>query len=105
MNLAIPLGNAKYAFLTNENIRIGDQVFPCISGYHTGNKFYIMDVDATEVLTNPEYVLACTGWPSQPHTVEKFYHDDCGLLHISTDKGCSPSEVYFKVIKPEGETK
>jgi len=105
MKIAIPIGNGGHHKLTNEGIRVGDQVFPCISGYQIDDRFYIMQIDTTRHLHNPETMLACTGWPSEPHTVVEFYNDDRGLRHIRTDKGHSPAEVYFKVIKEEGETK
>ena len=101
MNIAIPISNGVYPKLTNEGIRVGDEVFPCISGYQMDGQFYVMDINTTRHWNTPEMMLACTGWPSEPHTVVEFYNDESGLRYIRTDKGYSPAEVYFKVIKQE----
>lgn len=99
MNIAIPLGNSNgFTLLTNEGLCVGDKVFPCVGGYHSNGKFYVVYIRTTEVLQDPDWVLACTGWPSEPHVVEEFYSHE-GLLHIKTNRGYSPAEVYFKVIK------
>lgn len=82
--------------LTNEGLKLGDSVFPLVHGLQRNGKFYVA------ILPDPDEddftLLACTGWPSEPHTITEFYQEG-GIPHIRTDHGYSPAECYFKSLE------
>ena len=94
MKIVIFKNNNRYKF-TNENIEIGDEVFPLVSGWHEDSTFYISHIENYE---DEFRMLALTGWPSEPHTVLKFEKEKNEPLAIITDKGYSPAECYFKQL-------
>ena len=95
MNLALCRPDKQPCLLTNTGLNLGDHVFPMVHGIHKNGKFYVAEL--------PDYdeddftLLALTGWPSEPHTIEEFYQHD-GIPYIRTDHGYSPAECYFKLI-------
>lgn len=89
MNIVISKGNAQYYLLTNKDLKVGDKVFPMTHGYTQGKTYYVFEVDTS---------LACSGWPSEPHTILDLHHSDDKGYEIRTDKGYGPREKYFKLI-------
>ena len=94
MNIAL-WNNCKEYFLTNDNLKVGDKVFPLVYTTHRKGKVYITGMIGPE--EDPHTILVCTGWPSEPHTIKDFYDDD-GIQWVHTDKGYSPAAVYFKPV-------
>ena len=100
MNIAIPKGNSKWFFLTNDGLKIGDPVFPLLETYHNDGKVFVTGMPRIFVKgpsDSAEFIEACTGWPSSPHVIRKFYTED-GIDWIRTDKGYAPAIEYFKLI-------
>jgi len=95
MNIAISKECGEWILLTNEDLKIGDAVFPLVSTYHNNGKIFIIDMIRPS--DSKESILACTGWPSHPHVVQRFFTED-GICYIETDKGYSPAIQYFKII-------
>ena len=101
MKLAIPKGNGEFFTFTNEDLKIGDKVFPLLDGWSHGGKWYMTGLSFKHDLDHDAFsIFACTGWRRnekrrEPHTIMDFYVED-GLRRIRTDKGYSPAEVYFK---------
>lgn len=99
MNIAIPKKKGgKLYFLTNEGLKVGDEVFPIVSAFHEKGRLFVTDIIRTHE-DDPFNVDACTGWPLCPHIIRDFYKKE-GLSWIHTDKGYSPAEVYFKIFLP-----
>lgn len=82
--------------LTNEGLKLGDHVFPLVDGLRRNGKFYVAGLPDPD--DSAYTLLACTGFPSEPHTITEFYQD-AGIPCIRTDKGYSPAECYFKTIE------
>lgn len=97
MNIAIPNSDGTNSLLTNEGLKRGDEVFPLLHTYTTKGKVYVTKM-APGCYPSAVTVLACTGWPSEPHVVTEFYNDD-GIPHIRTDKGYGVAITYFKLIE------
>lgn len=101
MNLAIPKGNGRFHSFINENLEVGDEVFPFLDTYHPRGEgeLYITDLRFEFVNGKFHTSEAVTGWPGNPHTVLEFF-DDYGVTYIKTDKGRGPAEAYFKLKEP-----
>ena len=84
-----------YHLLTNEGLEVGDEVFSLIDTYHHDGEIYVTNVGWKR--DTDFAVLACTGWPSDPHTIQSFYVDN-KVQYLRTDKGYSPAYCYFKRI-------
>lgn len=97
MNIAIS-EDSKFILLTNENLQVGDKVFPALHTYHNNGKVYVLDVMINK--KDKTMVEACTGWPNDPHIVTEFYIEN-GITFIRTNKGYSPAYKYFKVMNQE----
>jgi len=93
LNIAVR-HEGNWVLLTNEKLQIGDAVFPMIDTYRHDGVLYVTGMMSSS--DSPFSVLACRGWPSEPHTIADFYTED-GILCVHTDKGNSPAERYFKL--------
>ena len=101
MKLAIPKGNGECHTFTNEGLKVGDKVFPLVSGWSHKGEWYLMYL---EFHGDASSVFACTGWRSnehkrEPHTIISFDHPDGEPARIVTDRGYSPAQCYFKLIE------
>lgn len=81
--------NGKEVTLTNEGLKVGDQVFPISSGTTESGKYVHLEFNFKE---------AISGWHSRPHTIQSFYMDG-PVQYLRTDKGYSPVEKYFKIVE------
>ena len=99
MKIAIPKQGNGWHLLSNEGLSVGDEVFPLVEGYSLGDKFFITDMIRSS--DEPFRVVACTGWPSEPHIIVDFYQNQ-GLQWVRTNKGYGNIERYFKLILPSG---
>ena len=96
MNIMFKDFDGKTSFMTNENLEIGDKVFPMVKGMNKDNKYYVCSIaDYKDALM----LKACTGWPDDPHTILDLNHSDDKSYQIRTNYGYGPVEQYFKVIK------
>ena len=109
MNISLYRDGKQHLF-TNDNLKVGDKVFPLVHTFHkVGDKvfplvhtfhengqIFIIDIIGGRPNDDPFTVLACTGWPSEPHTIKDFYNYE-GIQYVHTDKGYSPAIVYFKL--------
>jgi hypothetical protein len=79
--------------LSNENLKVTDEVFPIGRGR-------IKD-DGTFILRELDYRDFMCGFPDNPHTILDLRHSDYKPYEIRTDHGYSPIECYYKIIKKE----
>jgi hypothetical protein len=82
--------------LSNENLKVGDKVYPIASGRCLDNGDWI--------LHNISFKDFMTGFPDEPHTIENLKHSDYKPYEVKTDAGFSPKECYYKIIKMEEKT-
>ncbi len=82
----------RYTF-SNENLQVGDEVFPIASGRCLDGGGWILHEISFE-----DYM---TGFPDEPHIIKNLEHSDYKPYQIQTDKGYGPIEQYFKIIKKE----
>ena len=82
--------NGEEVTLTNEGLKIGDPVFSISHGTTASGKYVHLEYGFSE---------ACSGWHSDPAIIESFYKDSRDISYIRTNKGYSPEECYFKIVK------
>jgi hypothetical protein len=90
MNIAIFNKGMKPSLLTNENLQVGDKVFPLTHGYNNGAKYFVVEIDTSK---------HCSGWPDEPHTILQLEYSKTKAYEIRTDHGYGPRESYFKLIE------
>jgi hypothetical protein len=86
--------NGKIYTLSNENLQVGDKVYPISQGKCDSKNF-------TYEHWEFDYRLVCTGWKSEPHTILDLHYSTYKPYEIHTDYGFGPVEHYFKIIKVE----
>jgi hypothetical protein len=79
--------------LSNQNLQVGDEVFPIAHGRCLDGGGWILHGFAWE-----DYV---SGFPSDPHTILDLKNSDYKPEQVHTDHGTGPIEMYYKVIKME----
>lgn len=89
--------NKKRYTLSNENLKVGDNVYPIAWGR-------CLD-DGGWVLQNFDYRELLSGFPNDPHTILDLKHSDHKPYQVKTDRGYSPIECYYKIIKIEEKNK
>lgn len=86
------LNKVRYT-LSNENLEVGDQVFPIGRGrIREDGKFILHNLDFTDYMS---------GFPDEPHTILDLNHSGYKPYEVRTDHGYSPKESFFKIIKKE----
>lgn len=107
MRIAIPKGSGEFYTFSNEDLKVGDKVFPLVDGWSHNGRWHMtgLSFKGKDVFST----LACTGWRKneskrEPHTIREFYFED-GLRHVRTDKGYGNAEVYFKLLGIDGMDK
>jgi ribosomal protein S17 len=86
--------------LSNENLKVGDEVFPIANGR-------CLD-DGGWILHNLDYREFVSGFPNEPHIIMDLNYDNGRqgkTYQVKTDKGYSPIERYFKIVKKEEKLK
>jgi hypothetical protein len=79
--------------LSNENLKVGDKVYPIATGRCLENDEWILhDIGFKKYLT---------GFPGDPDTIIDLEHSKDKAIQVSTNRGYSPIEVYYKIIKKE----
>lgn len=79
--------------LTNEGLQNGDRVYPIANGR-------VLD-DGSWIFHKLDYSYHASGFPDDPHTIINLKHDSYKPYEVRTNKGYSPIECYFKIIKKE----
>jgi hypothetical protein len=79
--------------LSNENLKVNDEVFPIASGRCLDNGGWILHDFSFEDYS--------TGFPDEPHRILKLKHSDYKPYEVRTNHGYSPIERYYKIIKKE----
>lgn len=91
--------NLRYT-LSNENLKEGDKVFPIANGRCLDNGGWILhDFDFRDFVS---------GFPDEPHTIIDLNYDNGRQgkpYEVRTDKGYSPIECYYKIVKIEKQIK
>ena len=86
--------------LSNENLKIGDEVFPIASGRRLDDGEWILhDLDFRDFMS---------GFPDKPHIIEDLNYDNGRQgkpYQVRTNNGYAPVESYFKIIKMEEKIK
>lgn len=98
MKLAIPDGDGGFYTFTNENLKVGDEVFPLVNGWSHNGEWYLTDV-VIHHDTSAFHALALTGWPDEYHLIVQIVKSKNEPLRIYTNRGYSPAECYFKLIE------
>jgi len=87
--------NIRYT-LSNENLKEGDEVYPIANGRCLDNGEWILhDLDFRDFMS---------GFPDEPHIILDLNYDNGRqgkAYQVKTDKGYSPIECYYKIIKME----
>lgn len=78
--------------LSNDNLYIGDKVFPIGGGRCTEDGWILHDLDFSN---------STSGFPDEPHTILDLHHSDYKPYQVRTNYGYSPIECYYKIIKKE----
>jgi len=86
--------------LTNDNLRVGDKVFPIGNGRCLDDGGWILqDLDYSEFMC---------GFPTEPHTIKNLNYDNGRqgkAYQVQTDHGFGPIESYYKILKMEKQIK
>lgn len=90
------IDNIRYT-LSNENLKVGDEVFPIARGRCLENGGWILHYIEFKYIT--------TGFPTTPHIILNLKYSDYKPHEVQTNYGFSPKEVYFKIIKIERKIK
>ena len=79
--------------LSNDNLKINDEVYPIGKGRCLDNGSWI--------LHNLDFRDFMSGFPNEPHTILDLKHSDYKPYEARTNYGFSPIESYYKIIKME----
>ena len=92
MKIEKTIGNIRYT-LSNDDLKVGDKVFPIASGRCINNNDWILHgFDFNPVLS---------GFPDEPHIIKDLNYSDYKPEQIRTNHGYGPIEIYYKIIKKE----
>jgi len=79
--------------LSNENLCVGDEVFSIARGRCLDDGSWILhDFDFRDYMC---------GFPNEPHIIENLKYGKSKSEEVNTNKGYSPRECYYKIIKRE----
>lgn len=86
--------------LSNDNLKVGDKVFPVAWGRCLEDGGWILhDFDFSNMMC---------GFPDEPHVIMDLNYDNGRqgkAYQVKTNKGYSPIECYYKIIKMEDKVK
>ncbi len=90
MKIAIRTENGDMVKLTNENLQVGDKVYPMTDGQIIDDVYYTTGIrEAEDTLLH--------GFPCSPHTILEMGRD-YKPYEVRTDHGYGPVEKYFKPV-------
>lgn len=93
MKLRMTIGDVDY-YLSNENLEIGDKVFPLVSGIIEDGEYFVIQI-LNPITDNFMHGLRT----NEPHTIESLSHSKSKSYEVRTDRGFGPMESYFKIVK------
>ena len=79
--------------LSNELLLVNDNVYPIARGRCLDNNDWI--------LHNFDFRDFISGFPNEPHVIKDLNYSKYKPEEVRTDKGFSPRESYYKIIKKE----
>lgn len=79
--------------LSNDDLKVGDKVYPIAEGRCLENGGWI--------LHGFDFRAVCSGFPDEPHTIKDLKYSESKPYEVHTDMGYSPKECYYKIIKKE----
>ena len=79
--------------LSNDNLKVSDEVYPIARGRITDNNEFILE--------ELDYRDFMSGFPDEPHIIEDLYYSLQKSYEVKTSHGYSPIECYYKIIKKE----
>ncbi len=85
MKISLYVNNHQY-FFTNEDLKVGDEVWPLTSGYNENGVYYVSSITR-------DYFE-----PNEPHIIQNLKHSDTKSYEVRTNHGYGPRECYFKLI-------
>lgn len=91
MNIETVYEGIRYR-LSNDNLKVGDEVFPCASGRRLDNGEFLLHYLEFD---KSHYANFDTDFPNNPHIITSIGED------IHTNMGYSSPQVYYKIIKKE----
>jgi hypothetical protein len=86
------IGDKRYT-LTNECLRVGDEVFPIAWGRCLGDNDWIFH--------KIDFDVSMSSFPDEPHKIMDLKNSDYKPYEVKTDHGYGPRETYYKIIKVE----
>lgn len=89
--------------LSNDNLKVNDEVFPIANGRCTDDGGWILHEIEFECRHFKDFVPS--GFPDEPHTILDLKHSDYKPYQIRTDQGYGPIEKYYKIVKKEKQEK
>ena len=98
MKIGKHLNGIRYT-LSNDDLQVGDKVYPIGRGYVTKGEFILGELDFRDFMS---------GFPDEPHTILDLNYDNGRqgkAYQVRTDMGFSPIESYYKIIKKEKQVK
>ena len=87
MKVAYTYKGKEYHF-TNENLKVGDKVFPISFGKVTDGSYEHHQFDFSDHMS---------GFPGYPHVILDLHYSDDKSYEVHTDHGFSPVECYYKI--------
>jgi len=81
--------NGKKYHLTNEDLKVGDNVFPISHGKVTNGSYEHHQFDFRDHMS---------GFPDNHHIILDLHYSDDKAYEVRTDHGFCPAECYFKIV-------
>jgi len=101
MNVECVIDGIRYT-LSNDNLKVGDKVFPIASGrINDKNEFILHYLEFDKY----HYTKFKTDFPEEPHILLDLNHSDYKPYQVRTNLGYGPIEKYYKIIKKEHQIK
>jgi len=79
--------------LSNNNLEVGDKVFPIANGR--------VLPDGSWILHNYDFRDFMSGFPDEPHIIKDLAHSKYKPYQVHTSHGYGPIETYYKIAKQE----
>jgi ribosomal protein S27AE len=91
--IVIHIHNGIKYFLSNENLKKNDLVFPLTYGK--------CENDGTYTIYSIDFDKVSSSFPDDPHKILTTKYSDYKPYQVHTSHGYGPIEMYFKIIKTE----